>query len=91
MYLGDHVQNMRDMVADGHSLKGEKHPAAVLSEEQVVEIRGTYRRGTGLHHRGNSAELANRFGVTQQAIWAVMNGRTWSHVNQPSELPAGPA
>ena len=68
--VGTHTENMRDMIADGTSNRGTKHPRNKLTEEQVREIR---RRG-----EENQARLAEEFGVTRFAICNIIHRRTWT-------------
>lgn len=76
LFLGTHTDNMQDMLRKGRGNKpaGERHHAAVLSEEQVREIR---RRRLG-GERG--VDLAREFGVTPTAVWCIAKGRSWKHV-----------
>ena len=53
--------------------KGEAHPRAKLTEEQVKEIRRL--RGI-LGHRKTAAH----FGVSPRAIRAIRSGKNWSHI-----------
>lgn len=58
---------------------GEKHYAAKLTIEQVVEMRrlhGTLCECCG--QRLTLRALAFKFGVSKAAAGAVLSGRTWS-------------
>ena len=57
------------------SPRGEAQHAAKLTAEKVREIRATYRRGEYGTHR-----LANKYGVTKQAIRQVVRRKTWAHI-----------
>ena len=46
-----------------------------LSEEDVLEIRRRYREKE-LSQTG----LAKEYGVTQMAIWEIVNKKTWAHI-----------
>ena len=39
LYLGDHASNVADSLRNGGRVRGEQHPFAKLSDEQVREIR----------------------------------------------------
>lgn len=54
--------------------RGDNHPSAKLTAEQVVFARSIYRPG----RRGcGSIALANRFKVSQSAMHSALTGRTW--------------
>jgi len=67
LYLGNHRQNMRDQVERGRSPKGEKNPAAKLSDVQVQEIRD--RRKNGEH----AASIMNAFRISQAHFYRIIN------------------
>lgn len=73
---GTRKENLNDMVERGRSNAGERHPLAKLTREAVVAIRAEYRPGSG-RTRGNSRELAERYGVGTQAIRDAARGRHW--------------
>lgn len=68
---GTQAQNCLDTVVHGNSTKGEKNPRAVLTLEQVKEIR--QRRASGEMGRA----LAEEFGVTDGTVCDIHKGRTW--------------
>jgi hypothetical protein len=53
---------------------GEQHPDAKLNESQVRDIRA--RRAAG----ASGYSLAKAFGVSEQAIAAIVKRKTWKHV-----------
>jgi hypothetical protein len=57
------------------SAVGELNGQAILTEEQVMEIRASCR---GFF--GEQAKLARRYGVTPTCIRDVCQRRTWAHV-----------
>lgn len=69
---GTHAQNAADMIRDGTSTKGIKHPRAALTEEQVKEIR---RRCTE-----NQRLLGQEFGVDHATISDIILRKTWNHI-----------
>ncbi|MFI2300172.1 hypothetical protein ACH5AL_15215 [Actinacidiphila glaucinigra] len=71
LYLGDHGQNMRDMVEAGRSGRGEKNGQAVLTADQVQEIRRLIRRGVP----GKS--IAAQYGVSKGTVSAIKVGKVW--------------
>lgn len=72
LYLGDHTQNMQDMLDRDRSARGEKNAHAKLTSLQVEEIRRTY-----VKRRGNLMALAKKFGVSRYAIHYVLKRETW--------------
>ena len=60
-------------VHDGHA--GEEHRWAKLTAQNVREIRAT---STGKH--GEQATFAKRYGVSNHAIWRVLNRKCWKWI-----------
>jgi hypothetical protein len=87
LFLGTHRENMADMVAKGRSASADRHPHAVLSPEQVAEIRRRAADG----ERG--ASLAKEFGVGQAAASRLIRGRGWTGAGGPilGDLRSGSA
>lgn len=52
---------------------GEKAPHHKLTDAQVIEIRS-------LDGKMKQRDIAKKFGVTQYAIWCVVNRATWAHI-----------
>jgi len=69
-----HVSNIMDCVKHGtHTTpwpRGEKHPRAKLTNDQVKKIREVY---TGV--RGHATDLAKEYGVARQSILAIVQMR----------------
>jgi hypothetical protein len=83
LYVGTHVDNMRDMRERGRHwsrvnperiIRGERCGAAKLTEDQVREIHRMKANGEP------SVSLALRFGVTKTTVNMILRGRTWAHV-----------
>lgn len=77
LFLGSHVDNMRDMIAKGRrvEVKGSRHGQSKLSEGQVVEMRRLAARGW------RSPALAMRFGISPRNVRDVVARKLWSHVD----------
>lgn len=82
--------NSDDMVARGRArhAKGSAVNTAILTEQQVADIKRRYVRGNG-------AALGREYGVSQCAISAIIVGRNWKHIEElevpestPSDLTA---
>lgn len=78
LFLGSHRANMRDMTDKGRNvvpaLKGERHPQARLTEDQVIEIRRRIAAGD------MQRRIAADFGVTRPLITAINARRIWRHL-----------
>jgi hypothetical protein len=65
-------ENHLDMVRDGTDRRGEKHPLAKLTAEQVGEIRVRYAAGDVTQQA-----LATEYGVQRPAISRIVTGARW--------------
>lgn len=76
LFLGTNADNVADRVAKGRSvgLRGDAAPWSKLSSESVRIIRWETSRGA------TRASLARRFSVSEGAVLAVIQGRTWGHL-----------
>ena len=75
LFIGDQAANNADMRAKhrfhpGVS-RGEKHGCAVLTDEQVLEIRAS---------REKAQHLAERFGVSNRTVRDIRAMRSWRHI-----------
>lgn len=66
-------KNHEHAAALGLKCRGERHPEAKLTAEQVREIRD-------LEGKMMKTEIAARFGVTPPLITAIHKRRVWKHV-----------
>ena len=71
---GTTQDNIDDQIRHGTKVRGERTGGSKLTEAKVREIRQRYAAG-GCTQK----QLGYEFGVTQAAIWFVLN-RTWTHV-----------
>lgn len=65
------AENIADKKAHGTEQKGEAHPLAMLTEDDVRAIRASDLSQT---------ELGQLYGVTQSTIWTIVHRKTWRHV-----------
>lgn len=79
LFLGTHLDNMRDALAKGRLVKvvgpklsGETHPRARLSQVQIDSIRGLLGKAT-------QAEIGRRFGICQSHVSKIATGDRWTH------------
>jgi hypothetical protein len=75
LFLGTHVDNVRDAVAKGLHARGERSGHAKLTDQAVREIRSLYARG-GV----SLSDLSKVFGVNPTAIHKIVRRRHWRHV-----------
>jgi hypothetical protein len=77
LFIGSQRDNIRDMVKKGRlktpNFKGELHGGAKLTELQVREILAS-------HWLYTRKDLAKIFGVTQENISSIINGKSWKHL-----------
>ena len=71
LFLGTRADNNADMRKKGRNRTGENHPASVLTESEVVYIKGSDK---------TTVELADMFGVTRHCIGLIQTGKRWQHV-----------
>jgi hypothetical protein len=74
LYLGEHLDNVRDQLERGLTPRGTVNAAARLTEEVVAEIRRRYAGGE------SSPSLALAFGTTRGNIWLIVKRKAWCHV-----------
>lgn len=55
--------------------RGQAHYRSKLTETQVLEIRERYRPRIV-----STNQLASEYGVSQGTIWAIVHGKTWTHI-----------
>lgn len=64
-----HAENMRDMVQKGRQAKGERHPNAKLTVEQVIAIKNDPR---------SSLKVAPDYNVSSATIRKIRRGERWT-------------
>lgn len=84
LFIGTKMENEADKVRKGRQSRGEKHSQsfktrargersgrAVLSSEQVIQIRSDTRSGR---------LIGLAFGISQTTVWHIKARRTWRHI-----------
>ncbi len=66
---------MADMVACGHSHKGERSPIARLTVVDVLAIRGMWYSGMYTQY-----QIADRYSITQSHVSRLASREAWSHL-----------
>ena len=65
---------------DGGSI-GEKNPAAILNEQQVLEIIEKYKTGTY-----SQRTLGLEYNVSGGCIKHIISGKTWNHIKKDNQF-----
>lgn len=73
--LGTRLDNSRDMVERGRSLRGERSHTAKLTAADVLEIRELVARGDQ-----TKTAIARAYGTTRQNVTHIVNSFSWKHV-----------
>jgi hypothetical protein len=71
---GTASENQLDRRRHGTSPQGENHPKAIVTEEQVRDIRELLAAGY------TTVAIAKRFGVNRYLISDIKRGRSWSYL-----------
>ncbi len=75
LYQGSRADNVRDALARGRQVHGERNGTAKLTVEQVRLIRSLPGGG-----QWSNARLGQRFGVSPSRISDIRSGKTWKRV-----------
>lgn len=84
LFLGTHLDNIKDKVAKGRQPKGDKHPWAKLNSSQVAEIKIAILSGAE-----TMTSIASRYHVGRSTIKDIRNGNTWRDIPDPRCLGSG--
>ena len=73
LFLGSNADNVADKVAKSRQARsqGEQHPAAVLTDAQVMEI---------YHDARPLSAIAAALGVTKATVNDIRSGKHWAHL-----------
>jgi hypothetical protein len=74
IFLGTTQHNTEDMMRKGRSMKGEKHPLAKLTEDDILKIRNLHKQGM------KQTKIAEMFNVLASYINCIIKRRTWKHI-----------
>lgn len=74
LFLGTHLDNMRDLKAKDLNPHGETHPQSILSNPLVLEIRRLVASGI------SSRSLARQLGLHPTHVSQVASGHLWPNV-----------
>lgn len=76
LYWGIQADNYEDTRRHGTAPTGERHGGSKLTEEAVMEIMSTPKK------RGSGRELARKFGISEQRVCDIRNGRGWVSIKE---------
>lgn len=77
LFLGTHIENMKDMYLKDRYARGAS-VRAKLTEEQAREILG--RKPARIRGNGIAGGLAAQFGITVGAVYAIWRRTSWKHL-----------
>jgi hypothetical protein len=72
LFLGTHLDNMKDRTLKGRDTIGEKNGCSKLTEKEVKQIKS-------LNYMQQN-KLSEIFNVSQPTISAILNNRRWAHI-----------
>lgn len=78
LYAGDSTTNMRDRVERGDRgawASGSDHVNAVLTEDQVSDLRRLHQTG-----QWSQRQLAAHFGIAQVSVGRIVRREYWRHI-----------
>lgn len=79
LFLGTPKDNTLDRISKGRIFNGEKANPSKLKENQVIEIKRAFLAGE------SSRKIAKRYGIAKSNVLHIFHGRTWAHINHPTE------
>lgn len=76
LFLGTNQDNVDDKMQKGRfkPMIGVNHGMAILTDEQVLEIRRRYAAGE------RQVDLADAFGTDRQRIYQIVHRKQWKHI-----------
>lgn len=78
-----HQYNMTHANEEGnHNVKGENHPLAKLTNQDIIDIRAMYFPRARLKNNGkyNCVQIANMYNLNVSTIRRIIKNRSWSHI-----------
>lgn len=75
LFLGTQKANMKDMHKKGRSIydRGQLHPRAKLTAQEVLEIRDLYKSGLF-----KNKDLSDNYGIHVDHMLRIINGKYWN-------------
>ena len=75
LFLGTHLENMRDRNNKGRTARGERIASAKLTQKQVLQIRALAKKRTLTY-----GEIGQRFHTSRDNVSAIVRRRAWKHI-----------
>ena len=75
LFLGTNADNAEDMVKKNRQARGERNGGAILTEEQVREIKKELNGRRTIY--GLRGKLANKYNVHPETISRIFAGKSW--------------
>lgn len=75
LFIGSQKDNVKDMVKKRRHSHGDRHSISRLTEDAVRDIRANCLK------RGEVKHFAEKYGVTQSAVYAVRCRQNWAHIS----------
>lgn len=85
LFLGTQAENMEDKRVKGRAACGECSGVAVLTWEQVDQLRQDYDAlpiVSGRRIKGGTRELAAKYRVSLRTVFRIVNRETWNHLTE---------
>ncbi len=73
LFLASNFENSADMVNKGRQTRGENHPLAKVTYDQVRRMRALYYNKM----KNEIQRIAKRYGLTYYGAWDILRGRSW--------------
>lgn len=70
-------ENCQDAIIHGTQVRGETCGKSKLTDKKILDIRRLYDSGSHTQEA-----IAADFGVTQNTVSKIVNGKTWAHVSE---------
>jgi len=74
LFITTQEGNMLDRDAKGRMSRGDTHPNAKLTTNDILEIRSLYESGI------SQTEISKKFNVGQPSIYHIVHRKTWKHI-----------
>lgn len=83
LWVGTDADNQADMTQKGRGRYGERNGIGHLTADDVRAIRHEYQPKVGGRPKGKGlrAEIASRYGISEQTIYRIVTRQVWRHVD----------